>query len=68
MAMMYRSSLRIALAPASDLPHSSLTFVPPHFSFVAYTPKPHGHNLCAIISRLGLSYCSYVFCGDCSYL
>jgi len=49
-------------------PHSSLTFVRPHTPFVAYTPKPHGHNLCATISLLGLSYCPYVFCVDCSYL
>ena len=66
--MTYRSSLRLAPAPASSLSHSSLTFVWPHSQFVAYTPKPHDHYLCATISRLGLSYCPYVFCGVCSYL
>ena len=60
-AMTFRSSLRLAPAPASSLSHSSLTFVRPHSPFVAYTPKPHDHNLCVITSRLGLSYCPYVF-------
>jgi len=49
-------------------PRSSLTFVRRYTLFVAYTPKPHGHNLCATISLLVLSYCPYVFCVDCSYL
>jgi len=49
-------------------PRSSLTFVRRYTPFVAYTPKPHGHNLCATISLLVLSYCLYVFCVDCSYL
>ena len=49
-------------------PHSSLTFVWRYTPFVAYTPKPHGHNLCATISLLVLSYCPYVFCVNCSYL
>jgi len=55
------SSLR--LAPLQ--PHLCLAT---HTLFVAYTPKPHGHNLCATISLLGLPYCPYVFCVDCSYL
>ena len=49
-------------------PRSSLTFVWRYTPFVAYTPKPHGHNLCATITLLVLSYCPYVFCVDCSYL
>jgi len=49
-------------------PRSSLTFVRRYTPFVAYTPKPHGHNLCATITLLVLSYCPYVFCVDCSYL
>jgi len=48
--MTYRSSLRLAPTPASSLSHSSLTFVRPHSQFVAYTPKPHDHYLCATIS------------------